>query len=81
MSFAENLEFFTKNSGFFVIARLACKLCKSIRIFVAIHNARSAFLATRNANRKNKVKNEAKRFDPSEKIAVRRLRFARGQPR
>ena len=31
------------------------------------HNARSAFLGKGNANRKNKVKNEAKRFDPSER--------------
>ena len=43
--------------------------------------AKALKVATRNAYRKNKVENEAKRFDPSEKIAVRRLRFARGQPR
>ena len=43
--------------------------------------ARSAFLVTKNANRKNKVENEAKRFDPKEKICVSKSSFFRGQPR
>ena len=52
-------------------------------------NARSAFkfkatalkVPTSNADSKNKVKNGAKRFDPSEKIRESGLSFFRGQPR
>ena len=44
-------------------------------------NARSAFLGEGKSCSKNKVENEAKRFDPKEKIRESGLSFFRGQPR